>query len=255
MRRVRRRRFATAGASRGSRSAPSSARMDARETGGTPSGDLVKKLLEDGCEAWVVGVRRVREGERVGGDEGARRERQTRDAREACAAANGTSGARSCRFGVVEAYVEERLKEMRGGDPGEMCRSSESRGVAGGRARLQRVRDGRWDPSSWRCISTTTSKSRERCDLIAEDSFKRLCVASVDEEKTRRDIDLRAAVPFCTRALADQGWRKRSAHTVASASVAFASGYEHARMRPSIVRRRSDVTAPRSVALCGSRCF
>ena len=174
---------------------------DARETGGS-AGDLVKKLLEDGCErgssaydacARASGWAATR----------ARDARQTRDAREACAAANGTSGARSCRFGVVEAYVEERLKEMRGGDPGEMCRSSD---LAGSPADA-RVSD--------ECARTLGSvfmamyqyddvKSRERCDLIAEDSFKRLCVASVDEEKTRRDIDLRAAVPFCTRALAEK---------------------------------------------------
>ena len=99
--------------------------------------------------------------------------------------------------------MEERLKEMSGGDPGKMCRSSD---LAGSPADA-RVSD--------ECARTLGSvfmamyqyddvKSRERCDLIAEDSFKRLCVASVDEEKTRRDIDLRAAVPFCTRALAEK---------------------------------------------------
>ena len=202
--------------------------------------------------AWVVGVRRVREGERVGGDEGARRARDARRA-EACAAANGTSGARSCRFGVVEAYVEERLKEMSGGDPGKMCRSSD---LAGSPADA-RVSD--------ECARTLGSvfmamyqyddvKSRERCDLIAEDSFKRLCVASVDEEKTRRDIDLRAAVPFCTpRSL------KRLERTIRSHRRLrlrrLRLRVRTRRMRPSIVRRRSDVTAPRSVALCGSRCF
>lgn len=164
-------------------------------------GDLVKTLLVDRCEAASTTYDACARASGWAATR-AREVNETRDAWDACAAASGTSGARSCRFGVVEAYVEERLKEASGGDPGEMCRSSHLTGSTGADARASDECARTLGSVFMEMYQYDDAKSRERCNLIAKDRVKRLCVASVDEEKTRRDINLRAPVPFCARALA-----------------------------------------------------
>lgn len=66
-------------------------------------------------------------------------ERATREVWEACAGAKGANGARACRFGVVEAYVDAGLaRGVR--DAAEACESSDFVGAGGGRARDRGVR-------------------------------------------------------------------------------------------------------------------
>ncbi|ABP00585.1 predicted protein [Ostreococcus lucimarinus CCE9901] len=126
-------------------------------------------------------------------------ERATRDAWEACGRANGVDGVRSCRFGVVEAHVDAGL--ARGvEDATRACESSDLVGAGEGERETEACARA-LGAALMSKYEYDDVKSREGCDLSANDRIKTVCVAAVNEEKTRRDIDVSATLAFCASAL------------------------------------------------------
>ena len=126
-------------------------------------------------------------------------ERATREVWEACAGAKGANGARACRFGVVEAYVDAGLaRGVR--DAAEACESSDFVGAGGGEREIEACARA-LGAALMSKYEHDDAKSREGCDLSANDRVRRACAAAVDEEKTRRDIDVSATLAFCSSAL------------------------------------------------------
>lgn len=123
------------------------------------------------------------------------------EARADCASAGSLGDANAveaCRFGVVQAHAKDALE--RGVDVNAICGGAD----VVGEPKSQRAADACANAlGAALCVvhEYDDVRAREQCDLISDARIKERCVAGVDEERTRREIDLVAAVPSCARAL------------------------------------------------------
>jgi hypothetical protein len=123
------------------------------------------------------------------------------EARADCASAGSLGDANvveACRFGVVQAHAKDALE--RGVDVNAICGGAD----VVGEPKSQRAADACANAlGAALCVAHEYDdvRAREQCDLISDARIKERCVAGVDEERTRREIDLVAAVPSCARAL------------------------------------------------------
>lgn len=123
------------------------------------------------------------------------------EARADCASAGSLGDANAveaCRFGVAQAHAKDALEQEV--EVNAICEGAD----VVGEPRSQRAADACANAlGSALCVAHKYDdvRAREQCDLISDARMKERCVAGVDEERTRREIDLVAAVPSCARAL------------------------------------------------------
>ena len=128
-----------------------------------------------------------------------------RDGWEACldvsASIGKSDGVRACRFGVVEAYVDHAL--TRGDEVKEICDSDTILGEieVTDRNRVAEVCADALGVALLVKNEYDAVSAREACDLISATLVKQRCVTAVNEESKQREIDIAAAVSWCTQAL------------------------------------------------------
>jgi hypothetical protein len=112
-----------------------------------------------------------------------------------------SDGVRACRFGVVEAYVDHAL--TRGDEVKEICDSDTILGEieVTDRNRVAEVCADALGVALLVKNEYDAVSAREACDLISATLVKQRCVTAVNEESKQREIDIAAAVSWCTQAL------------------------------------------------------